>query len=179
MTFKEKLEKEYPGLVDDRYTGGCKGCPHGYGYEEEKPCKGINNEECKKCWNREMPNTLEPMTAEEAWELVKRLNAPMKPDEIFEFYNFIDVNGFAEIFQKYTPYEAKAKLDKWESKQIRVGDVVLGNIDEEAIVARTKEEMMYLIFADGSCGKHRKENFKKTGKHIDIQSVLEQIGKEE
>lgn len=177
MTFKEKLEKEHPERVSSRFGGGCDGCPSDYGYEEKTD--RCPDESCLYCWNREIPT---PMTAEEAWVLAKKIVLPtsnggaFKASELREIFDS-DIESY--ILKNNTPQEAKAKIEAWESKQIRVGDVVLGSIDEEAIVAKTKEETMYLIFADGSCGEHRKENFKKTSKHIDIQSVLEQIGEEE
>lgn len=179
MTFKEKLKQEHPEKLDNGCGGGCIGCPYDYGYEKGKP-KGCKGGYCNVCWNREMPA---PMTAEEAWELVQRLNAPMKPDEIFEFYNFIDVNGFAEIFQKYTPYEAKAKLEEWESRQIRVGDVITTmNGSAEHLVLRIEQNPRKILHvcnvANGTVQTLTCE-VKKTGKHIDIQSVLEQIVKEE
>ena len=34
MTCREKLKKEHPDKVDDKYTGGCEGCPDTYGYLE-------------------------------------------------------------------------------------------------------------------------------------------------
>ena len=63
MTFKEKLKKEYPDKINNRVKGGCRGCPHDYGYEiyEEKHeyCFFPKNKEpganCKACWNREIP----------------------------------------------------------------------------------------------------------------------------
>lgn len=58
MTFKEKLMNDEPDSVSVKFTGGCRGCPLHYGYEEKRPdfCKGSNGEEitCAKCWNREM-----------------------------------------------------------------------------------------------------------------------------
>ena len=39
--------------------------------------------------------------------------------------------------------------------------------------------MAYSIFGDGSAGMHELNNFKKTGRHIDIDSFLKQIGGEE
>jgi len=174
MTFKEKLAKEHPEKLG-KGSGGCIGCPHEYGYAENYDCEGVD---CLTCWNREIPNTPAPMTAEEVWELVKRLNAPMKPDEIFKFYNFLDVNGFAEIFQKYTPQEAKAKFEEWESKQIRVGDVV-SHQGLKGVVTRTEQGFVQILTSFGTAPTYTDAAIKrlvKTGKHIDIQSVLEQIG---
>lgn len=59
MTFKEKLMQEHPGLVNERYAGGCDNCPFNYGYERKeesiKNCKKQGGYGCNYCWNREMP----------------------------------------------------------------------------------------------------------------------------
>lgn len=75
MTFKEKLEKDYPGYVSALfYGGGCKGCPYQYGYEaeEDRPCaKRINAPSgsitCDACWNRTIP-TNRPATKQKVTE---------------------------------------------------------------------------------------------------------------
>lgn len=46
MTCREKLAIEHPEKIGS-YAGGCKGCPHDYGYAE-KQCDG----HCRKCWDR-------------------------------------------------------------------------------------------------------------------------------
>lgn len=174
MTFKEKLAQEHPKLVDDKYTGGCKGCPESYDYEEGSGCEGAcSDEKCTKCWNREMPDTPAQMTAEEAWELVNKIyDFPCDKHEAI----FGEQHSFYEVISELTIHEVKAKIDEWESKHIQVGDVVSGAFVQEAIVLKIMEETMYLLFSDGSSGKHKKKDYKKTGKHIDIQSVLDQIG---
>lgn len=181
MTFKEKLAQERPKLVDDKYTGGCKGCPSVYGYEKDSDCSGkpFSDKKCTKCWNREMPDTPAQMTAEEAWELAKEIytmeyiaGKSIFPDECN------GGNVFVNVLNKYTPQEAKAKIEEWERhQQIQVGDVVMTTSGLEAIVLKVNEGTFHLLFPDGSCGKHPKK-YKKTGKHIDIQSVLNQIGGE-
>jgi hypothetical protein len=62
MTFKEKLMKEYPEMVDDTYTAGVKGCPWQYGYDGAKldvegHCTVRKNMSCRACWNREIVET--------------------------------------------------------------------------------------------------------------------------
>lgn len=56
MTAREKLAKEHPIFVDQVYDGGCGGCPHDYGYLPKPDyCTSINNDTCRKCWDREIP----------------------------------------------------------------------------------------------------------------------------
>ena len=57
MTFKEKLQIEHPECVDDDIFGGCEDCPGDYYYEEKKSCISTNEEKCRKCWDREIPET--------------------------------------------------------------------------------------------------------------------------
>ena len=39
--------------------------------------------------------------------------------------------------------------------------------------------MAYLVFYDGTAGMNELDNFKKTGRHIDIDSFLKQIRDEQ
>lgn len=63
MTFREKLEKEHPDYVDDKFQGGCRECPYSYGYEtwndHKQPCADerfrVGECRCRACWNREIP----------------------------------------------------------------------------------------------------------------------------
>ena len=57
MTYREKLQIEYPGYVGEEFIGGCKDCPGDYDYEEKKPCFYIDEKECIKCWDRVIPGT--------------------------------------------------------------------------------------------------------------------------
>lgn len=53
MTFRERLTKEHPDKIDEKFDGGCFGCPYDYGYEDRsKYCEISAN--CTDCWNREM-----------------------------------------------------------------------------------------------------------------------------
>ena len=60
MTYKERLQKEHPEFIDERYRGGCLGCPETHGYESYEGCHAVVNgrdeitaEDCEDCWNRE------------------------------------------------------------------------------------------------------------------------------
>lgn len=54
ITFRDMLKKEHPECVDERFKGGCKGCPYDYGYETKKSASiRCGNMDCRKCWDRE------------------------------------------------------------------------------------------------------------------------------
>ena len=54
MTCREKMAMEHPGGVDSECLGGCYGCPHTYGYAKKPKVCGPNEENCTKCWDREV-----------------------------------------------------------------------------------------------------------------------------
>ena len=174
MTFKEKLAQEHPEKVNNKFGGGCDGCPCEYGYEKENSdCNGPSDLGCKECWNREMS-----MTAEEVWELAKKLYE-FTCDELETIFGV--KYGFHDLISKYTTQEAKAKLDEWESKQIHVGDVV-SHQGLKGVVTRVEQGFVQVLTSFGTTPHYDDAAIKrliKTGKHIDIQSVLDQIGKEE
>ena len=54
MTFREKLEKEYPDMNIGVIIAN--NCPCDYAYERETPCCPIDiGQDCSDCWNREIP----------------------------------------------------------------------------------------------------------------------------
>lgn len=172
MTFKEKLKQEYPEKLVNGCCGGCIGCPTDYGYEKENDCDGASEYNCTKCWNREMP-----MTAEEAWEISKKLFADFSGTELDEIFG--EEWSFNKIME-LSPYKAKAKIDEWESKRIRVGDVVWNPNFGKAVVLQVRGSVSDLWTQDGEVRIGWKLiALTKADRHIDIQSVLEQIGKEE
>ena len=57
MTFREKLMMEHPECVGSEFNGGCKLCPRHYGYEDNRNFCQNKDSDCKKCWDREIPET--------------------------------------------------------------------------------------------------------------------------
>lgn len=58
MTYRERLANVKPDCVDDRHIGGCLGCPHDHFDDAIKvKCDELNEENCRECWNREIPCT--------------------------------------------------------------------------------------------------------------------------
>ena len=48
MTYREKLQKEHPGCINEYSLGGCDGCPYEYEYEKKKEeiCE-VSDEKCR------------------------------------------------------------------------------------------------------------------------------------
>lgn len=123
----------------------------------------------------------------EVWELANKLFGYTSDTKISN-EDLKKIFGSAcemDILRNFTPQEALEKLEAYEKEQnIKVGDVVKnGNDETEFVVIATSEETINgqpilrpigktlikgVIFASNT-------DLKKTGKHIDIQSLLEQI----
>lgn len=58
MTFREKLQQEHPECIRETVAGGCMGCPCDYQYENPISCD--QDEVCKRCWDREIPDNEQP-----------------------------------------------------------------------------------------------------------------------
>ena len=87
--------------------------------------------------------------------------------------------------EKYTYTEAAAKVAQWEKEkeEIKVGDVYKNDIGNYFVVCDTKNSEFIKIL--WKCLKlvevsaeYIKEDCVKTGRHIDIDSFLKQIGGE-
>ena len=119
----------------------------------------------------------------EAWELVRKI-FDMETNDIEDIFIKEDAWNLGTVLNNYTYQEAAAKVAEWEKakEEIKVGDVL-----EDIYVSKVKcvvtnlypDNMAYSIFGDGTAGMHELNNFKKTGRHIDIDSFLKQIGGEE
>lgn len=57
MTCKEQYIKDHPDCSKEAFMGVMRNmCPHDYGYLDEAYwCNGRNDDNCKKCWNRKIP----------------------------------------------------------------------------------------------------------------------------
>ena len=110
----------------------------------------------------------------EVWELANKiqgLDCNIR-EKIYGIYKM------PVIFEKFTPQEALVKLEAYEKEQneIKVGDIVYNDDTmEEGVVTHIDNDEVFMLYDDGSCG-NTYGNLTKTGKHIDIQSVLKQIG---
>lgn len=112
----------------------------------------------------------------DAWELGRRfaygdLSNPKKRRDIFG-----DTGLFACMNLKGGVEEALAKIEAYErEKEIRVGDVVKSGIFR-GVITRIEGDSVSIIYEGGANGWANKRYCTKTGKHIDIEAVLRQIG---
>lgn len=122
------------------------------------------------------------MTSEEAWEIAKKLFADYSNAELDEIFG----RGWSfPKLMELTPQQAKAKIEAWGvEKEIKVGDIVRPK------TTKGREYMVTYISESrklaGVClqtGEVIPEAFEvsadsvvKTGRHIDIEGILKQIG---
>ena len=115
---------------------------------------------------------------EDAWKLANNIADTLTTSERAEIFGYV-INGITvmDILRDFSPQEALAKLEAYEKEhEIKVGDIVYNDDTmEEGVVTHIDNDEVFMLYDDGSCG-NTYGNLTKTGKHIDIQSVLKQIG---
>lgn len=123
------------------------------------------------------------MTDDEAWEIAKKLFADYSNVELDEIFG----KGWSfPKLMELTPQQAKAKIGAWEAeKEIKVGDEVefddtANNLHRAMYVTSKIGENDYCgICKNGDTYCVHKSALKKTGRHIDIERILKQIGGDE
>jgi hypothetical protein len=116
----------------------------------------------------------------DAWELARKIcgatNGEYDNFSTEELCAIFGICGGAYIINENTYQEALAKLEAYEKEQaeIKVGDVVEVN-GYKFLVTTVANDHINLIDSNGIT-TWTTSTCKKTGKHIDIQPILEQIG---
>ena len=123
--------------------------------------------------------------AETAWELARKItcqpiNGGFKRSEFEEIF---DEGYISDVFEKYTYSEAAAKVAEWEKakEEIKRGDIVKireGNNNDLCVLCMSTDKKYYNA-VDGYGAVYyllTKEMIAKTGRHIDVDSFLKQIG---
>ena len=117
----------------------------------------------------------------EAWELARKI-FDMETNDIEDIFITEDAWNLGTVLNNYTYQEAAAKVAEWEKakEEIKVGDVFEFTSGGKAVVMKVYEDgEVALFFPDGGCGIYEPdESWHKTGRHIDIDSFLKQIGGE-
>lgn len=128
---------------------------------------------------------------DEAWEMAKKIILSEDNEEHYSYEELEDIFGDVqrygvpgyEVFKTLAPQQAKAKIEEWEKskEEIKVGDEVFHGINgnEMFLVIADDNEFVWVYSRQSSVQNIRKDELTNTGRHIDIQSVLEQIGGKE
>lgn len=123
------------------------------------------------------------MTAEEAWKLAIKLRYMDFEDKI-ELFN-LDPSpsreAWLEIMENMSPESVRDKIEEWEAeKEIKVGDVIIRCGESCIVTNKSRDDGFYdVLFEDGTTGAYQRSSLKKTGRHIDIDGLLKQIGGDE
>lgn len=116
----------------------------------------------------------------DSWEAAKKISL-MSPDEIEKV--FPGAAKYNRFNLGYSGVEAIAKLKVYEEQKaddkIEVGDTVNlkdGSRDNDGIVTKSWDnDRHFIMWADGSGGVWDKEYIVKTGRHFDIDKILEEM----
>lgn len=122
--------------------------------------------------------------AEAAWELARKI-VIQNGYSSHDLYEIFESNDLQHVLENYTYPEAAAKVAQWEKakEEIKVGDVVKiheGN-DNDLCVLYVSTDKKYYNAVDEYGAVYNmltKGMITKTGRHIDIDSFLKQIGEE-
>lgn len=123
--------------------------------------------------------------AEEAWELARKI-VIQDGYSAYDLYEIFGCSDLQYVLENYTYQEAAAKVAEWEKvkEEIKVGDIVKiheGN-DNDLCVLYVSTDKKYYNAVDEYGAVYNmltKGMITKTGRHIDIDSFLKQIGGEQ
>lgn len=116
---------------------------------------------------------------EEAWILALKLRYMDYEDKVECFdLEYDGKEKWIEIMEKYTYTEAAAKVAEWERKkeEICVGDIVM--LYEKLGLVTFVGKHVTVITENGTTFVAPKGDCTKTGRHIDVDAWLAQIGDE-
>lgn len=115
----------------------------------------------------------------DAWELAKKIY-DMKCDAIEEIFGV--KGGFYEVVRNFTFEDCRDKIEAYEKeKEIKVGDEVVhgeGSFQTKFTVTFFESNKVEGFDKNGNTHSFCYPNpyIKKTGKHIEIEGILKQIG---
>lgn len=117
----------------------------------------------------------------DAWEAARKIassetDGGYSSGELCEIFGEEGALGVSKILRKLTATEATAKIADWEdSKKIHVGDVVK-TITSEGVVTCVMGDWLNVLQKDGKSINILMYATAKTGRKVDVEGFLRQIG---
>ena len=119
----------------------------------------------------------------EAWELVRKI-FDMETNDIEDIFIETGAWNLGTVLDNNTYPEAAAKVSEWEKakEEVKVGDVYMSRVGNYFVIYDIDHEkgIAKILWSDLSNSARElddiKEYYIKTGRHIDIDSFLKQIG---
>ena len=123
--------------------------------------------------------------AETAWELARKI-VIQNGYSAYDLYEIFGCSDLQHVLENYTYPEAAAKVAEWKKTkdEIKVGDIVRiheGNDDDLCILCVSTDKKYYNAVDEYGAVYNMltKGMITKTGRHIDVDSFLKQIGGEQ
>lgn len=119
--------------------------------------------------------------AEEAWELARKI-VIQDGYSSYDLYEIFGCSDLQHVLENYIYPEAVAKVAEWEKakEEIKRGDIIRNknNTSSKFCVTDIDDDgILYGVGRDGATYSYEDpEYWEKTGRHIDIDSFLKQIG---
>ena len=120
---------------------------------------------------------------EAAWELARKI-VLKNGYSAYDLHEIVNCCGSHQALEDYTYPEAAAKVAEWEKAKddIKVGDIYRSNVGNYFVIRTTDREegvTKILFMSNGEVTPdYIKSYCTKTGRHIDIDGFLKQIGGE-
>ena len=158
---------------------------------ENKELKETKTEDiehwCDVCTKQSVIEQARAEGQNEAWELARKITCqPINGGfNRSEFEEMFGDSYISDIFKKYTYYEAAAKVAEWENakEEIKRGDIIRNKYNTSSKFCVTDIGCDGHLYGVGRYGltysNQDPEYWEKTGRHIDIDSFLKQIGGEQ
>ena len=175
-TIENLVRKDIMEQVDEAYQKG---------YDKGYADKTNNDEVCKQI-AKDIQDEAYQRGLDDAWEVAKKV--VLNPDDgglsILELNEIFNCATIQQVFRKYTLSEVIAKLKAYEEKQnnkFEFGDEIIGlNGIKGCVVSKDNEgyNTMYALFDECRVPQDvTQSNYRKTGKHYDIEKILEEMKK--
>lgn len=148
-------------------------------FRDNAYCVEFNNG--KTAWYQEdeifelpKPDKTYEQGLEDAWELARKLFAHTNLADMQKMFGSSDEGV---IIMSFDVQEALAKFKAYEeSQENNVGDVVTNhNLGRCIVLEKRNDGLLSVLTESGEVRIRRQDELHKTGKHIEIESLLEQI----